>query len=270
MKLAEATIDESKQAAVEAERLKAEIDSYARQVKTLHTTLNSTSDNLESAQMAVVESKIAEKLEAVRAPATGVVLDIADSSQSVTPGETIIAIGRPDRLEVRFEDTSDAWKTLRIGSQLPAAIQEGTQKTSVLAELQDIEKPKNGSPAVLITAIDNPRQATGGRRFRPGLAVQCSIARPGARQSLSVPSVALWRDTAGQTMVAVLVPTAPQNAPQSRFGISYASRCQSERHLPRAVAHSHDRRGQCFTTRNRWRPATRRAHCVAPCFRCVN
>ncbi len=215
VKLAESTIDESKQAAAEAERLKNEIDSYARQVKTLHTTLNSTSDNLESAQMAVVDSKIAEKLESVRAPATGVVLDIADSSQSVTPGETIIAIGRPDRLEVRFEDASDAWKTLKIGVRLPAAIQEGAQKTPVFAELQEIEEPKNGSPAVLITAIDNPRQAKGGRRFRSGMPVQCSVARPGVKPSLSIPSAALWRDTAGQTMVAVLVPTARENSQEN-------------------------------------------------------
>ncbi len=213
MKLAEAALDESKQAAAEAEHLKDEIDSYARQVKTLHATLNSTSENLESAQMNVVDSKIAEKLEAVRSPATGVVLDIATAARYVAPGETIIAIGRPDRLEVRFEDTSDAWKALKIGTQLSAAIQEGAQKTPVLAELQEIKEPKNGKAAVLVTAIDNPRQVTGARRFRSGLAVQCSIARPGARESLSIPSAALWRDTAGQTLVAVLVPTAVNAQP---------------------------------------------------------
>lgn len=213
LQLAETAVSESKQAAAEAERLKDEIDSYSRQVNSLHATLNSTSSNLESAQMAVVESKIAEKLEAVRSPATGVVLDIADSSRSVAPGETIIAIGRPDRLEVRFDDVSEAWKNLKVGTKLPAAIQNGTQKVAVLAELQEIKEPKKGSPAILITAIDNPRQPSGGRRFRPGLAVQCSIPRPGMRQSLSVPSSALWRDDKGQTLIAVLVPVANAATP---------------------------------------------------------
>lgn len=216
MKLAEAALDESKDAAAEAERLKSEINSYARQVKNLHAELNSTSANLESAQMAVVESKIAEKLEAVRAPATGVVLDVADSASHVAPGETIIAIGRPDQLAVRLKDATDSWKTLKIGAQLPASIQEGAQKTAVLAELQDITAPKNGSPAILTTVIANPRREDGtGRRFRPGLAVQCSIPRPGARDALSVPSAALWRDEAGQSLVAVLVPLETKLQPSA-------------------------------------------------------
>ncbi|HEY0075910.1 MAG TPA: HlyD family efflux transporter periplasmic adaptor subunit [Abditibacteriaceae bacterium] len=207
MKLAQAALDESRDAAAEAERLKSEINSYARQVKNLHAELNSTSANLETAQMAVVESKIAEKLEAVRAPATGVVLDVADSASHVAPGETIIAIGRPDQLAVRLKDNSDAWKALKIGTQLPASIQDGTQKTPVLAEVQEITAPKNGAPAILNTVIANPRRDDGtGRRFRPGLAVQCSIPRPGARDMLSIPSAALWRDEAGKPLVAVLVP----------------------------------------------------------------
>jgi hypothetical protein len=205
--LAQAALDESRDAAAEAERLKSEINSYARQVKNLHAELNSTSANLETAQMAVVESKIAEKLESVRAPATGVVLDVADSASRVAPGETIIAIGRPDQLAVRLKDNSDAWKSLKIGTQLPASIQDGTQKTPVLAEVQEITAPKNGAPAILNTVIANPRRDDGtGRRFRPGLAVQCSIPRPGARDMLSIPSAALWRDEAGKPLVAVLVP----------------------------------------------------------------
>jgi hypothetical protein len=169
--------------------------------------LTDVSQNLESAQMAVVESKIAEKLEAVRAPATGVVLNVASSASEVTPGETIIAIGRPDQLEIRFEDTSDAWKTLKTGALLPAVVQSKSgEAISVMAELRDITAPeKSGEAAILMTTITNPATENG-RRFQSGLKVTCSIPRPGAREALSVPSSALLQNETGQNLIAVLSP----------------------------------------------------------------
>lgn len=215
MQLAQDALGESKQAAAEAERIKEEIDSYAHQVNSLQSRLSSTSNNLQAAQMQVVESKIAEKLEAVRSPATGVVLDVAETSSNVTPGETIIAIGRPDRLEVRFEDKSDAWKTLKTGAQLPVTVQSDGENAAILAEVQDIKVPRRpGQAALVTTVINNPRRENGnGRRFRSGLKVQCSISRPGARSALTIPSAALWQETDGRTLVAVLVPLEQDSQP---------------------------------------------------------
>lgn len=206
--LAQSAIQESAEASAEAERLKREIDSYARQVKSLHATLTNVGQNLETAQMDVVESKIAEKLEAVRAPASGVVLDVAASSREVTQGETIIAIGRPDQLEIRFEDVSNAWKSLKPGALLPAVVQSGGDAIPVMAELREITGPKTtGEAAILLTNIANPpTENRRGRRFQPGLKVTCSVPRPGTRESLSVPSTALLHDESGKDLVAVLSP----------------------------------------------------------------
>jgi hypothetical protein len=212
-------LEESAAAVAEANKLKREIDSYARQVNSLHARLTSASNNLESAQMEMVESKIAEKLESVRAPASGVVLDVAETSSHVAPGETIIAIGRPDLLQVRFEDQSDAWKTLKTGAFLPAIVQpQGAKDIPVMAELREVVTPKKaGEAAILITTIENPLARSGrGRRFQTGLKVACSIPKPGAREALSVPTTALLREANGQNLVAVLSPIAQQeSAPEA-------------------------------------------------------
>ncbi len=206
--IAQSAIEESADASAEAERLKREINSYARQVKSLHTRLTNAGENLEAAQMDVVESKIAEKLEAVRSPASGIVLNVAASSSQVSQGETIIAIGRPDQLEIRFEDVSDAWKSLKPGALLPAVVQSGSEAIPIMAELREITAPKTaGAAAILLTNIANPRaENRSGRRFQSGLKVTCSIPRPGTREALSVPSTALWRDESGKNLVAVLSP----------------------------------------------------------------
>jgi multidrug efflux pump subunit AcrA (membrane-fusion protein) len=82
----------------------------------------------------------------------------------------------------------------------------------VTARVREVIKPAGpNQPAVLRVAVFNPRRRAVGanfarRRFRPGMALLCSVDKPGSRRTISVPSAAVLREGKDQAMVAVLAP----------------------------------------------------------------
>ncbi|MDQ3815255.1 MAG: hypothetical protein M3347_15140 [Armatimonadota bacterium] len=206
----------SETAVAEAGRIKNEIEGYERKVKTITRRLNATSSQLEEAQLKVVEDTIQTKLSSVRAPASGVVLEVAEDGEEVSPGDTIVKIGQANILQVRFRDHSDAWKSLKPDMRLPATVllREDAEKIPaagalIQARVRSITPPAgSGAPAVIEALIYNPRAKTAGarRRFRPGMAMICSVARPGDQHIFLVPVGAVLRDENNRTYVAVLRP----------------------------------------------------------------
>lgn len=93
----------------------------------------------------------------------------------------------------------------------------------VMARVRLVRPPlRAGAPAILETVIFNPRRASSlpgsgarvrrTRRFRPGMAIMCSVDKPGERTVINVPSAAIMRAGEGRALVAVLRP-APSLAP---------------------------------------------------------
>ncbi|MBV9469331.1 MAG: hypothetical protein JOZ57_08800, partial [Abitibacteriaceae bacterium] len=81
---------ESEAAVQNANHIKSEIDDYDNKVHSTTARLDSTSKELEVAQQTVVENNIKQNLSSVRAPASGVVLSVAEIARDVEPGEAIV------------------------------------------------------------------------------------------------------------------------------------------------------------------------------------
>lgn len=134
-RLVEAALEESSDAIREARHLKSDVDEYDRQVKSTSRRLNSTGKELQDAQQVVLDNTIRTRLSAVRAPSSGTVLSVAPLASEVSEGETIITIGRPGVLRVRFADYSGAWKNLRPGALLTALVQPSLDQSKAPAVL---------------------------------------------------------------------------------------------------------------------------------------
>ena len=241
VQMARSALAESEATIKKADSIRREIDGYQRQVVSIRQRLAAASSNLDKAQDRVVESNIQQGLSLVRAPASGTVLWVADVADNVAPGEPLVAVGQPGVWEVRLADSSGTWKTLKAGMQLPAVVQEsitpnvkpGSTKAlaqpaaftdsrqpsgiPTMARLDEIVSPaRPDAPALLKIIIANPRSDKGNkRRFRAGMVVLCSVARPGSRVAISIPSAAILRDADGSTRVAVLTPLeldTPENS----------------------------------------------------------
>jgi hypothetical protein len=82
----------------------------------------------------------------------------------------------------------------------------------VTVRIREVIEPAGpNKPAVLRVAVFNPRRRTvdnrvAQRRFRPGMALLCSVDKPGSRRSISIPNAAVLREGKDQAVVAVLAP----------------------------------------------------------------
>jgi hypothetical protein len=242
--MVESATSESRSAVAAARRIRNEVEDYERQVRSTQERLSSTGEGLEAAQQRVLDSTIQANLSVVRAPSSGTVLWVAPVADEVASGEAIITIGRNEVLEARLVDHSGAWKNLKRddvlsgvvqteqqtegknasgGAQTRAADAEATQvqdsrvqagAVPVTARVREVIEPtKPGQPAVLRVAVFNPRrrivaEGRAPRRFRPGMALLCSVDKPGSRRSISIPSAAVLREGKDQGVIAVLAPVA--------------------------------------------------------------
>jgi hypothetical protein len=107
------------------------------------------------------------------------------------------------------------------GTQQANQVQKGDVQSNsvpVTARVREVIEPAGpNQPAVLRVAVFNPRRRAIGavsarRRFRPGMALLCSVDKPGSRRSISIPSAAVLREGQNQGMVAVLAPAIENSA----------------------------------------------------------
>jgi hypothetical protein len=246
VRLVQSAMDESNAAVADARRIKQEVQRYERQVRRTEEELNETGKGLEAAQQRVLDATIQANLSLVRSPASGVVLWVAPIADEVSSGETIITIGRREVLQARLVDHSGAWKNIKRDDMLSAVVQVAdtpasngaaavpangtpaatTATTSTSAVAGDavpvmvrvrevIEPARPGAPAVLRVAVFNPRRSERNgvvqRRFRAGMALLCSVDKPGDRNTISVPNAAVLRDGAGDRGVVAVLSPLPQD-----------------------------------------------------------
>jgi hypothetical protein len=251
-------VEESDAAVRNAERIKNQLDGYSRQVNNNAHRLDTTSQNLATAQERVMEDTIRRGLSNVRAPATGTVTWVAELAQEVSEGDPLIRIGQPDELEARLEDHTDTWKHLQPGMVLHALVQTtapmpnvapqmtaaaalGSHKllaqptvlvpaqtpnvTPVQVRLREVQAPaKPGEPAVLVITVYNPplTNALGQHQLHPGLTISCSVGDVAQGHEVNIPVSAIRRDATGSNVVAVLKP-ADDTSLQGPYQIDWRS-----------------------------------------------
>ncbi|HEX8550520.1 MAG TPA: HlyD family secretion protein [Abditibacteriaceae bacterium] len=166
-RLARSALNESAVAVAEARRIKNRVDDYARQVSSTRSQIDSSTRQLASAQDAILDQTIQSNLSVVRAPASGVVESVAPAAASVGEGETVVTIGRSNRLRVVWTTTGDAWRALRADQVVTVEVvaPNGTTR-SVSARISEITPAAGGKSATVEAMVDNPR--VGGSRALQG------------------------------------------------------------------------------------------------------
>jgi hypothetical protein len=119
------------------------------------------------------------------------------------------------------DDAASSFGPAQVGQSAGGAQANQLQKDNVqpdsvpvTARIREVIEPAGpNQPAVLRVAVFNPRRRAianrvARRRFRPGMALLCSVDKPGNRRTISVPSAAVLREGNNQGVIAVLAPTA--------------------------------------------------------------
>jgi hypothetical protein len=230
-------IEESEAAARNVRRWKREIDSYRDTVNDTSSTIQNASEGLAQAQQQVLDNEIRLNLSSVRAPASGTVLSVADVSDNVSAGETVVRIGRGVGMEVVFADTSGVWRQMKEGMTLPAramlpsnsrnreprssssatsgrAVPRAAEFLPVMLRIQEVDKPLDASDRrrpvevrAMVSLPEEVRRLQKRPRLRHGMSIVCPIL-PAGRSSIAVPESAVLPGNGSRPLVGVLQ-TAP-------------------------------------------------------------
>jgi hypothetical protein len=124
-RIVRAAVAESEAAVADADRIRREVESLDRPVTSTVQRVESSKKRFDNAQqdMWSVARETHPRVAPVTAPASGVVLWIAELAREVQSGAPLGAIGRTDRLEVVLRDTSGAWKSAKPGAMILALVQ---------------------------------------------------------------------------------------------------------------------------------------------------
>ena len=224
IQFAGAALEESRRASRDAERIHAEIEDYERAAKNTNARIAESTQDLAAAQQQVLDSTPRPRFTAAYAPESGVVTWISRLAREVGRGESVFGIARGQRVGARFQDKTGLWRGLKKGDVVSALAipktaaasqpQSGSSLTKdiqslVEVKITEIEPPASADEAAVVDAevqIVKDGTAQNGAispALSEGASVLASVARPGAKPTLSVPLSALVR-RGDATYVAVL------------------------------------------------------------------
>jgi RND family efflux transporter MFP subunit len=153
---------------------------------------------MESRQVA--ESALAEAREqlaegTLRAPFAGQVVELhIEPGQYVAPGQPILSLVAPDRLEVAVSLPARLAQQLRVGQT--AGLGQVDEAAFVVGQITEIGPASPGRPSRVIISL--PTEP--GPAWQPGRAVQVELELAG-NQSLTVPMAAVIRPATGSSRV---------------------------------------------------------------------
>jgi len=242
VRLVRESISEATDAASNAERLKARVESFKRSATDISSDIQASAHNIQQAQQEVLDNTIQTSLSTLRAPASGTVLSVVSTGQGVDEGQTVVRVAQgPQGLEATLEDRSDAWKQLRPNMMLPgrllaspptdpqpgvgelvgAAIQVLNSGTApfedgmpIALKVREVQAPaQQGGPAYIRVAVV-PASAPEVQP-RSDMTVALALSK-GSSSLLSIPAIAVVRGAGSQPLVGVLRKvSAPQPEPSS-------------------------------------------------------
>jgi membrane fusion protein (multidrug efflux system) len=165
------------------------------------TAVKTATSELESAQQAVREASVVLEYAAIRAPMSGVVVDKrVESGDMVTPGQILLTLYDPTRMQLVASVRESLAQRLAVGQQLPASLETlGYECQATISEIVPEAEVASRSFAVKVTGPCPPGVYSGmfGRLLIP----------VGEEEIVIVPAAAVRR--VGQlTMVDVVAADA--------------------------------------------------------------
>ena len=125
-KMVDDALAESRAATKEADRLRAQIDSYQSKAQKSNQRIASATQSLENAQehsqSQMVQSVPRVHFTAASAPASGVVVWIATLAREVGRGQSVFGMSSGKTYRARFEDRTNNWKNARVGQVVNALL----------------------------------------------------------------------------------------------------------------------------------------------------
>jgi len=148
--LAAAALAESKAATRAADRMRAKVDQYQRAVASTSQQAQSASKDLQSAQQQVLDTAPRPVFTSARAPQSGTITWVSRLAREVSAGQPVFGLSQGHSATLQFDDKSSAWKSLKVGQVLQAAIApviatEDTEKTQKGTERNAIYKTREGA-----------------------------------------------------------------------------------------------------------------------------
>lgn len=146
-------VRESKSATRTAERIRARVNDYQRQVSSTSQRREEASKDLHIAQQQVLDTAPLPVLTVARAPRSGTITWMSRLAREVSTGQSVFGISQGRNGFLRFEDKGNAWKSLQVGQTLnaaPAPTEPATMTTS------SVQPPASKPDAVTVPSSAAP------------------------------------------------------------------------------------------------------------------
>ena len=114
-------LQESKSATRTADRMRALVENYQRQVKSTSNRSEKVTQELQVVQQEVLDTTPRPVFTTTRAPRSGTITWVSRLAREVSQGQAVFGISQGHSGFLRFEDKGTAWKALKVGQTLNAA-----------------------------------------------------------------------------------------------------------------------------------------------------
>ena len=230
-RIAQAALQESKDALAQVDSIQRQIDRYQTPVKHTADRIESATSHLENAQRALFDNPARVQMTPVVATSGGVVQSLMTLATEVVQGDKIADIVPANLLLLELRDSTGVWQKLKADDRFMVTVHSddsGQDMPSVARLIGVVPPEKAGGPALLRLQVFNPvrKNATASktdakaatnsnasvemalpRWFEPGMAAVCLFPTEG--NAIAIPRAALRVDTSGKYQVAVLQPISP-------------------------------------------------------------
>lgn len=141
---------ESRQAAADIARLQHEIGLYRSEVGTTTHHLERASGRLKNAEDRIAIHDVQVGMRSILAPRSGTLQWITATAEVVGRGDPVVKLVQEDPLQVRLEDYSQAWTTMRTGDSVYVLVasRSAVPATGTMAPPAPVRNSPAGHPAV--------------------------------------------------------------------------------------------------------------------------
>jgi len=155
--LAAAALAESKAATRAADRMRAKVEEYQRSVASTSQQADSASKDLQSAQQQVLDTAPRPVFTSARAPKSGIITWVSRLAREVSAGQPVFGLSQgSSKATLQFDDKSSAWKSLKVGQILQAAIEKAgdiaTEDTEKLTKKHGEKSNGNSSLSLSVSS----------------------------------------------------------------------------------------------------------------------
>ena len=172
--MAQAALQESRDATAEADKISAEITAYQDKVSQSKATMTGADQRLSSAEQRLMDSVPRASFVPVVAPVAGMVTWLAPLARQVRDGDPVFGLSSSGNAQCTFPDNANLWHDLRLGASFAGLLLQ-----------------PNASPATVpaqplfkaVTRASHPLSRDSGQRRCRGIGSDKAGASPGSRKT---------------------------------------------------------------------------------------